>query len=167
MRAIAPHVPRRRRGDEGFTLIELCVAMLIFSVMAALAVYPLRTWMAGERQGSTTSAVEAALREAQQRAITEGRSMCVSFNLGTQTYTFLRGACGTAGQVTLDGPVKPDTGVRFTAATFAAPAGGTTTGVTFYPRGTASPGTVQISRSGSTRVDTLTVEGLTGRVSLA
>jgi prepilin-type N-terminal cleavage/methylation domain-containing protein len=155
---------RRGAAALGFTLIELCAAMSIFGILSVIAIAPMHRWMAGTRQGSTTSAVEALLRETQQRAVTEGRSLCVAFDLTAQTYSVLRGACGTAGQVKIDGPMRPDPGVRLASAAFAAPGGGTTAGVTFYARGTATPGQAVISRTGSTRVDTLVVEGLTGRV---
>lgn len=163
MRTAAPlHVDRG--ADPGFTLIELCWAMAIFSIVAAIAVVPMTRWIAGERQGSTTSALAALLRETQQRAVTEGRAICVDFDLTAQTYTVLRGTCGAAGAVTLQGPIRPDTGVRVNSAVFSL-GGSTADGVTFYPRGTATPGALTVVRTGSARVDTLTVEGLTGRVS--
>lgn len=153
------------RSAAGFTLLELCTAMAIFGVLAGIAITPMHRWMAGERQGSTTAAIEALFRETQQRAVTEGRSMCVSFDVVAQTYSMLRGACGSVGPVRLVGPVGPDSGVRLDTASFAAPGGGTVAGATFYPRGTATPGQVRITRAGADRVDTLLVEGLTGRVS--
>jgi hypothetical protein len=44
---------------------------------------------------------------------------------------------------------------------------GTGTGVTFLPRGTARGGSVQLARAGATKVYTISVEPLTGRVSVA
>jgi hypothetical protein len=40
-------------------------------------------------------------------------------------------------------------------------------GVTFYARGTATPGQVKVTRDDSTKTYVLHVEGLTGRVSLS
>lgn len=162
MRTVAP--PTAREAHAGFTLVEMCWAMAIFFILAAIAVGPMTRWVAGERQGSTSSALTALLRETQQRAVTEGRAMCVDFDITAQTYAVLRGTCGTVGAVTLQGPIRPDTGVRVDSAVFST-GGSTADGVTFYPRGTATPGSLTVTRTGSTRVDTLTVEGLTGRVS--
>jgi Tfp pilus assembly protein FimT len=148
----------------GFTLVEVCFAMAVFSTMAAIGVNSLHRWNSGTQQTATRSSLEALLRETQQRAVTEGRTLCVNFDLATQGWSVLRGACGTAGQVRLQGPIRPDNGIRIATASFTT-GPSTLSGVTFYPRGTATPGTVTITRSGSARVDTLTVEGLTGRVS--
>ena len=38
--------------------------------------------------------------------------------------------------------------------------------MTFFARGTASPGSVRVTREGSSKVYIIQVEGLTGRVSL-
>ena len=164
MRRTPPPTEGRTRGSDGFTLVEMCWTMAIFFILAAIAVTPMRGWVAGERQGSTTSALAALLRETQQRAMTEGRAICVDFDLSAQTYAVLRGTCGTVGAVTLQGPMRPDEGVRVDSASFTA-GGSPTDGITFYPRGTATPGSLTVVRTGSGRVDTLLVEGLTGRVS--
>lgn len=163
MRTAAP--PHLDRGaPAGFTLVEMCWAMAIFFILAAIAITPMTRWMAGERQGSTSSSLAALLRETQQRAVTEGRAICVDFDLTAQTYAVLRGTCGSVGAVTLQGPMRPDDGVRVDSAAFST-GGSTADGVTFFPRGTATPGALTIVRAGSDRVDTLVVEGLTGRVS--
>lgn len=164
MRTVHTRNPRRANPALGLTLVELCWTMAIFGVLAAIAVTPMHSWMGGTQQTATTSALEALLRETQQRAVTEGRALCVDFDLDTQTWQVLRGACGTVGQVALQGPIRPEGSAQVASAAFAT--GGTTLdGVTFYPRGTATPGSLTVSRSGSDRVDTLHVEGLTGRVS--
>jgi prepilin-type N-terminal cleavage/methylation domain-containing protein len=164
MENVAERIPARGGSAPGFTLIELCAAMSIFGILAAISVNSLHGWMAASRQTATTSSLEALLRETQQRAVTEGRTLCVDFDLGTQTWAVLRGTCGTSGQVSLQGPLRPESGVRVTSAAFAT--GATTLdGVTFFPRGTAAPGSLTVTRSGSSRTDTLRVDGLTGRVS--
>jgi hypothetical protein len=90
--------------------------------------------------------------------------MCVDFDLSAQSWTVLRGVCGSAGLVSVQGPIRPEGSARVASAAFTT--GGTPrAGVTFYPRGTATPGSLTITRPGSSRVDTLRVEGLTGRVS--
>ncbi|MGQ0631807.1 MAG: GspH/FimT family pseudopilin [Sporichthyaceae bacterium] len=154
----------RSRSDVGITLIEVMWAMAIFGVIAATGVTSLRGWISASSHTSTTAGLEAVLRETQQRAVTEGRTLCVAFNLTAQQYDVYRGQCGTPGLVHLAGPMRPDGGVSITSASFTSTSG-LTPGVTFFPRGTASPGTATITRPGSDRVDTLRIEGLTGRVS--
>jgi prepilin-type N-terminal cleavage/methylation domain-containing protein len=154
----------RAHPAAGFTLLELCATLAVFSVLAGVAVMPMHRWIAGERQGSTTAALIALLRETQQRAVTEGRSLCVEFDLSAQTWSVLRGACESPERVPIEGPMRPEPGVRLASAGFTA-GGRSGSGVTFFPRGTATPGSVAVGRAGSGRVDTLFVEGLTGRVS--
>ncbi len=63
------------------------------------------------------------------------------------------------------GPFKTDGAqVHVASPSFAGTPG---TGVTFFARGTATQGTVKVTRTGSSKVYTLAVEGLTGRVSLS
>lgn len=164
MQNVVARTPRRGSSAAGFTLVELCFTLMIFGIVAGTAVASLHRWITGSQQTATTSSLEALLRETQQRAVTEGRSLCVDFNVAAQSWSQYRGACGTAGQVRLQGPIRPEGGTRLASASFTT-GPSTLTGVTFYSRGTAAPGTVILTRPGSSRVDTLTVEGLTGRVS--
>ncbi len=152
-------------SSDGFTLVEVCWTMAIFGVLAGVAVTSLHGWTAAERQRATAAAIEAALRETQQRSVTESRTLCVDFDLSAESFSVLRGACASAGQVRIEGPVRPEKGVDLLSASFTSGGGGTTTGVTFYPRGTASQGTVSLTRANSDHVDHLAVDGLTGRVS--
>lgn len=149
----------------GFTLIELCWTMAIFAIVAGAGVAPLHNWAAAERMRSTSSEIEAVLRETQQRSITEGRMLCIDFDLSTQSWTVFRGSCGSAGLVRIEGPIRPSDGVRIAAAVFTYAGGTTRSGITFYPRGTASPGTLRVTRDQSDHADLLVVDGLTGRVS--
>jgi prepilin-type N-terminal cleavage/methylation domain-containing protein len=152
-------------SSDGFTLIEVCWTLAIFAVVAGIGTVSMTRWAAAERQGATTSEIEALLREAQQRSITEGRTLCLRFDLAAQTYSVMRGACTGVDEVRIEGPMRLESGVSLATAAFAASGGGLTTGVTFYPRGTATPGTLTIARKDSDRIDTLVVDGLTGRVS--
>ncbi|GAA0635554.1 hypothetical protein GCM10009547_44630 [Sporichthya brevicatena] len=163
MVSVARRVRASSDSAAGFTLVELCSSLMIFGILAGVGVTALHSWTAGSRQTATTSALEALLRQTQQRAVTEGRTLCIDFDLATQNWSVLRGPCTGTGQVLIDGPMRVEDGVRITAASFATGAA-TLDGVTFYPRGTATPGSITITREGSDRVDTLTVEGLTGRV---
>jgi type II secretory pathway pseudopilin PulG len=164
MQNVAARNARRSRSAAGFSLVELCFTLMIFGIITGTAVTSFHRWITGAQHTATTSSLEALLRETQQRSVTEGRSLCVNFDVAAQNWSQYRGACGTAGQVRLQGPIRPEGGTRLASASFTT-GPSTLPGVTFYARGTASPGTVTLTRSGSDRVDTLRVEGLTGRVS--
>lgn len=166
MCSTAPPTAGRTRGTDGFTLVELCWTMAVFGILAAISVAGLHKWTQAREHSGTAVAVKSLLREAQQRAVTEGRATCVTFDVGTQKYAMYRGACDDPSRVLLQ-TRRPDSGrVHLVAPAFVGPSG-TTSGVTFKPRGTAWPGSVQIARAGSGKVHTIHVEGLTGRVSHA
>ena len=64
--------PPRSRGDGGFTLIELMVTMVIAGLLFALAVGGYRAYAASQAQRGTAEGIVVLMREAQQRAVTEG-----------------------------------------------------------------------------------------------
>jgi prepilin-type N-terminal cleavage/methylation domain-containing protein len=161
--AVKRAAPNGGARADGFTLVEMCFTMAVFGVLVAAGSTSMLHWTVVHRQKSTVAGLDALFRETQQRAVTEGRPMCVDFDLTAQTWAVYRGACADATRVRLFGPLRPDTDVRIQSASF--DDGGTArAGVTFLPRGTATPGTVKVTRTGSVVVDTLVVDGLTGRV---
>lgn len=149
---------RKAAPDSGFTLIEVLVAISLASILMAFAVSGWSGWARASQQSGAARGLQAALRQTQQRAVTEGGGMCVS--LADATYTVWRGSCATpvASRTRIDGPVQVAKGVHL------APVG---TEVSFSARGTATSGTLTVSRDGSTKVYTLQVEGFTGRVALS
>lgn len=151
-----------RRDDAGFTLVETAVTVVLLGVLMAFAVAGYREYAQARAQDGAATSMREVLRQAQQRAVTEGSSMCVDFT-GT-SYRLYRGACDAPTRTALGPAEQLEDGVRFTEAKFAVGDGTTVTGVTFRSRGTASPGTVTIRRDGSDTQRTLSVEGLTGRV---
>ncbi len=157
-----------RNRDEGYTLVEVLVVVALLGVMMAIAVSGWSSWARASQQAGTASSIRTTLRAAQQRAVTEGRSACVLFDTAADTYTVYRGACDDPARVKVLGPVgteSPD--VEISSPSFTSSAGVVSQGVTFRARGTAWAGRVLITRRGSSKTYTITVERLTGRVTVA
>jgi type II secretion system protein H len=153
--------------DGGFTLVELLVVMALLGLMMAIAVSGWSSWVEASAHKGTAREMQTVMRQTQQRAVTEGRAMCVWFDTAANSYTVYRGACDDPAKQKVVGPHETNSrGVRISGPAFTSP-GGTSAGVTYYARGTAWPGEVSVVRDGSSKVYLLTVEGLTGRVSLA
>lgn len=152
--------------DSGYTLVEVLVAVVLLGVLMAMAVGAWSSWARAHEQSGTARELQSLLRSTHQRAITEGNAMCVQFDTLANQYTVYRGVCADPGREELLGPYETDGGqVRLASPAFT---GSTvTSGVTFFARGTATPGTVTVTRDGSSKIYTLAIEGLTGRVSLS
>lgn len=158
------HVQAR---DSGFTLVELMVTLALLGLMAAISIGGWRSWAVASEHTGTAREIQSLLRRAHQRAVTEGRATCVQFDAAGSSWTLFRGACDDPARLRLEGPVTADSReVQVASPAFTGPAG-TSTGVTFYARGTAWPGEVRVTRTGTSKTYVLKVEGLTGRVSLS
>jgi type II secretion system protein H len=158
-----PHRPH----DSGFTMIELLVTISLMGIMMAIAVTGWLSWTKASAQSGSANELESTLRQTQQRAVTEARNMCVRFETGQDVYNVYTGECDDGPTVKVAGPFSTDRAeVHFGSPSFTG-RHHTGPGVTFYARGSASPGTVQVTRTGESKVYTLRVEGLTGRVSLS
>lgn len=149
--------------DEGFTLLEVMVTIAIMGIVLAFSVTGWSRYARAHEQSGTAQELRTALRGVQQRAVTEGTTMCVSF--GTTSYTVWRGTCTSADRVL--GPVQTNGRAQLVTPVFtqltASQAANT---LVFTPRGTASQGDVHITRPGSTKDYRVAVDGFTGRVSL-
>ena len=152
--------------ESGFTLIEVLVVISLLGTMMTIAVSGWSSWAKASAHTGTAREMQTVMRQAHQRAVTEGRAICVWFDTTTNTYTLYRGSCEVSTKTKIAGPY--DTGasvVRLSSPSFTSPSGASA-GVTFHARGTAWPGEVRVARDGSSKVFVLKVEGLTGRVSL-
>jgi hypothetical protein len=105
------------------------------------------------------------MRQAQQQAVTEGRATCFEFDDAADTYSIYRGRCSESTRELVRGPVALAAGVRISGPSFTSAASTQVPSVTFAARGTGSAGEVDITRDGSSKTYTLTVDWLTGRVS--
>lgn len=152
--------------DSGYTLVEVLVVMSLMGIVMAIAVSGWSSWAQSRAHSGAASEIQGVMRQAQQRAITEGLASCVLFDTSADTYTVYRGRCTDTTKVKVSGPFSTS-GVSIVDPAFTSTAGTSTVGASFYGRGTGSPGSVEITREGSTKVYRVSVEGLTGRVSVS
>ena len=150
--------------DEGFTLLEVMVTIAVMGIVLAFSVSGWGRYARAHEQSGTAQELRTTLRSVQQRAVTEGTSMCVSFT--ATSYTVWRSACGLTANL-VQGPVQTNGRARLATPVFTPlTAAQATNTVVFMPRGTASQGDVHITRPGSTKDYRVAVDGFTGRVSL-
>lgn len=170
-----------RRGDDaGFTLIELAVAMVLMGVILGLAIGPFTSYRRAQQERAAVRDIQGVLRETQSRSVAEECIYRVTFSPSTTNSSAARayviqkketaGRCdlSTGTWTTKESRTIDSTAVWVKSASFdnlAADADVTAGSVYFYPRGTASPGSLTIMRSNGSKTYAVTVEGLTGRVS--
>jgi prepilin-type N-terminal cleavage/methylation domain-containing protein len=151
---------RRKARDAGFTLLEVISTCLLLAILTAIAVGPWRSWEEARSHADTTRALVSVLRNAQTSAVSENvtyrvditSTSATSYRLGSATEQRQKYAVETSK-------------LSFTGASFVDSTGAASSSVFFYPRGAASKGSVTVSRSGRAKSYTVSVEGLTARVS--
>ena len=155
-------MPRRLRSDDsGFTLLEVISTCILLAVLVGMAVGPWSSYRHARAHVESRNELVAALRNAQVSSVAENVTYRVDLTATTATSYRLP---PSGGQVRTRQYLVEDTNVTFANAAFETPSG-TGTSVFFYPRGSASKGDVQVLRSGRSKVYTVSVEGLTARVS--
>ena len=70
------------RRDDGFTLIELAIAIFIMVILLMLAVPSLDGVLADRRLRKSLDAFNGIVRQAQERSVTERRSYLIIFHEG-------------------------------------------------------------------------------------
>jgi len=146
-------------------MVELLVGMIIVALLSALSVSGYSSYQRSVEQSGSAQELVSALRNAQQRALSEAATYCMTLNVSARSHQLSKFACGTAGTPE---PAKTTRSARvlLQSPIFQQAGGGTAPTVIFYPRGSATKGSVLIAREDSSQTYTIDVEGLTGRVSL-
>lgn len=109
-------------------LVGICLAAATVGVLTAVVSSAAPRWTAEAQNRAEIVELQMVLRDAQQRAVAEGRPTCVPFATSGATWHARPGPCGTDVE-----------------------------GVTFFPDGSATPGTFRLSTA------SLTVEPQSGR----
>ena len=160
----AQQLRRARPVDGGFTLIEVMVTMAIASTLMAVGAFGFTNWQRTSQQRGTAQELVSALRSTAVRAVSEGRTYCVDFDSATTTvYAVYRVSCST-GTLARGGARTAGPQVSLTTNVTSAPCTAGHKCIYFYPRGTATPATVNVTSSARSKTYTITVEGLTARV---
>ncbi|MFM7905290.1 MAG: Tfp pilus assembly protein FimT/FimU, partial [Microcystis sp.] len=71
--------------NQGFTLLEILIALAIAGIFAALTLPNLSAWLNRNKVKEATDAIQLALEDAQRQAIRRGRSCTINFTNPTGT----------------------------------------------------------------------------------
>lgn len=148
-------------------MIEVTVVIALAGVLMAAAVSGWQGWGRASAHDGLVTELRGVLRQAQQRAVTSGTSTCVLFGesaTSADSWSVHRGRCESDTKVRLEGPSYVEEHLALEQPRFKVADDTYSAGVTFTPRGSATPGSVLLTRHDSDRVVRLVVEGLTGRV---
>lgn len=164
-------MPHRDRSDaeDGFSLIELLVVMVLLSLMGTLTITSYRAYDRSQDHKGATREVVGLLRNAQVRAVSEAATFQCVFTT-TELKIYRDGAIPPTATPTRTYSLTEN---RFTGNlefVIASPNGfqhpdGLKPNCFFYARGSATSGTIEVRRKDTAALRGVTVEGLTARVS--
>lgn len=165
--------------DAGFTMVELIVVTVLVGVLSSIGMYGFTAASKSMAVRGTQRELTSRLRALQVRSVSENTAFCMDLGAAdgkTWTEYRLSGASSStswampagftcsATNGTLLATYSAQSSSGITGAAFEQRNGSTTSFVAFFPRGTASAGSVKVLRDGVAKY-ILTVDGLTARVS--
>jgi general secretion pathway protein H len=140
--------------NRGFTLIELMVVLAIIAVLLAVAPVALQRYRESSDYRDTLRTMAAGLAEARQAAVSGGRVVAFSVDLGARQY-------GVEGRPARELPESLT--IRATVAD--TDLVGSVARIRFYPGGNATGGSIELVRQSGTGAR-LRTDWLDGRVSI-
>ncbi len=143
------------RRDAGFSLVELCITIVLLGIVAAIAFPSFRGWVDNSNLKGAARAVSSDVYDTRGRALAENRVYTITFSADpTNTYTITAPAANGLTAVNETKNLSEYGGVRMTSASVGA--------ITIQSRGTVTP-TVNVIMTNS-RNSTGTINVLiTGR----
>jgi type II secretion system protein H len=168
-RVAQPSGARLAHDESGFTLVELMVVMVIAGILMTIGAFSFANYQKVSQQRGTAREVVSLLRNASERAISEGRTYCIDIAADRLSTTTWQRACGGPTGTSLGNTTRTQSSRVTIDATVTNPSPtpvcpSSHQCVYFYPRGTATPATVLVKSSARSKTYTVTVEGLTARV---
>ena len=91
--------PRKHNWDQGFTLLELVLVMVILSTVLAMAAPSLRGFFASRKTHDTAAQILALTQLARSQAISEGIVYRLNFDTRERTYWLTAQQAGTYEQL--------------------------------------------------------------------
>jgi len=174
------------KKEGGFTLIEVLVVMVISTILVTLGASAVRHYWFVQALSGSVDTVTTQMRQAQQQAESESHPLVYGVwfinvgdaaRWGTLQYDPAKALpCTEIGKRTFDTGVQVES-VSFTTDSTRTPACRSALGSTgianagsaqiafFYARGTATPGSITLEQTNLDRSESLSVTGITGRVS--
>jgi prepilin-type N-terminal cleavage/methylation domain-containing protein len=176
------------RKEAGFTLIEMLFVLAISAMVLAVGVTAIRNYWYVQALSGSVDTVTTQMRQAQQQAESESHPLVYgvwfinvgdSSRWGTLQYDpdpALSVNCSEIGKRSFSTGVQVESvsfeedSVRTTKCRSALgaagiPSAGSAEIAFFYARGTATPGNITLEQTNLDRSESLTVTGITGRVS--
>lgn len=153
----------KHRPEDGFTLIEVMVSILLLSLLMAIASGPWSSFQQARAHKETARLVVGAMRNAQVSAVAESTRYRVTVTDGGRTLKVYQAP--VVGSEVARGTFKvADDRISLVSPSFTTSSGATTSAY-FYGRGSATAGQLVVRRQGHPDIKII-VEGLTGRVSI-
>ncbi len=147
---------RARQGmttrRQGFSLIELLIAVVVLGVMTAISMPHVQRVIASKRVTSAATVVAIDLEQAFTLASRQRRPVILACDCAARTYTITDAA---SGRVYLSRNLGADAALQVDTLNFSTPS------VTVYPRGTSStPMQVTLRGAGSSHRIAMTTAGI-------